>query len=74
MDSYSSSVAEDYRKIELASSMEANDILFKNISNLIEYRKHIAINIKKCTNEEQFKVLKPMFLESSEMLKQLLGI
>jgi len=74
MDSYSSSVAEDYRKIELASSMEANDILFKNISNLIEYRKHIAINIKKCNNEEQFKVLKPMFLESSEMLKQLLGI
>jgi hypothetical protein len=72
--SNTSSVAEDYAKIQKASIMEANDIIFKNISELIEYRKKVAIDILKCKDEETSKNLRNVYERSEWHIKQLLGL
>jgi RIO-like serine/threonine protein kinase len=72
--SNTSSVAEDYAKIQKVSVMEADEFLFKNISQIIEYRKKVAIDIIKCQDEETAKNLRNVYERSEWHLKQLLGL
>jgi uncharacterized protein (UPF0210 family) len=72
--SNTSAVAQDYEKIQKASVMEADEILFKNISQMIEYRKKVAIDIIQCNDEETSKNLRNVYERSEWHLKQLLGL
>jgi len=72
--SNTSAVADDYFKIQKASTMELDEILLKNISKMIEYRKKVAIEIINCKDEEASKNLKNVYERSEWHLKQLLGL
>ena len=67
-------VTQEYEKIQKASVMIADDILFKNISQMIEYRKKVAIEIIKNQDEEINKALRNVYERSEWHLKQLLGL
>lgn len=64
----------DYEKILRASVMEADEILFKNISQMIGYRKKVAIDILQCNDEETAKNLSNVYERSEWHLKQLLNL
>ena len=68
------SVAENYEKIQKASAMVANYILFSNISQLVEYRRNVAIDMLKCQDEETHKALQSVYERSEYHLKQLLAL
>lgn len=63
-----------YEKILRASVMEADEILFKNISQMIGYRKKVAIDILQCNDEETAKNLSNVYERSEWHLKQLLNL
>lgn len=69
-----SSVAVNYNKIINAASMKADEILFKNISQLIEYRKEIAIAIIQCEDEDTHKNLRNVYRSVETSLKKILEL
>lgn len=64
----------DKERIQNASLMEVDEILFKNITQLIEYRKMVAIDILKSQDEETNINLRNMYDRAEWHLKQLLGL
>lgn len=72
--SKSASVVENYEKIHKASVMEANEILFKNLSKLIENRRNVAINMLSAPDEQSYKTLKDVFDYTQDNIKKLLLI
>lgn len=64
----------DKERIQNASLMEVDEILFKNITELIEYRKMVAIDILKSQDEETTINLRNMYDRAEWHLKQLLGL
>lgn len=67
-------VAEDYSKIQKAAVMSCDDFLFKNISQIVEYRKRVAQDIIDCKDEETTKNLRNIYERSEWHLKELLGL
>lgn len=63
----------DKERIQNASLMEVDEILFQNITQLIEYRKMVAIDILKSQDEETTINLRNMYDRAEWHLKQLLG-
>lgn len=68
------SVVANYEKIQRASVMEADEFLFKNISQIIEYRKKVAIDMINCNNDDTYKNLQNVYERSEWHLKELLGL
>ena len=68
------SVAEDFEKIQRASVMSCEENLLKNISQMLEYRKFVAIDIIKCKDEQTIKNLRNVYDRSEWHLKQLLSL
>lgn len=64
----------DKERIQNASVMEVDEILFQNITQLIEYRKMVAIDILKSQDEETTINLRNMYDRAEWHLKQLLGL
>lgn len=64
----------DKERIQNASVMEVDEILFQNITELIEYRKMVAIDILKSQDEETNINLRNMYDRAEWHLKQLLGL
>lgn len=64
----------DKERIQNASLMEVDEILFQNITQLIEYRKMVAIDILKSHDEETNINLRNMYDRAEWHLKQLLGL
>lgn len=68
------SSAQDNQKIQKASVMVADEILFKNIAQLIEYRKKVAIDFLECKDENTRKEIRSVYENSEIQLRQILGI
>jgi hypothetical protein len=68
------STLENYEKIIKASIMEADEILFKNLSNRIEFRKKCAIEMLNCKDEQVYENLKNTYDWVELEMKKLLGI
>ena len=65
---------EDYKKILRATIMTNDEILNKNLNQLLEYRKMVAINLLDNNLDENHKLHIDMYNRSQQMLKDLLAI
>lgn len=72
--SNTSSQVEIFERIKKASVMEADQVLFGNISEMIKYRKKIAIEILNCKDEEIMKNLNNIYDRADWHLRQLIGL
>lgn len=70
--SNTSAVAEDYIKIQKAAVMSCDEWLFKNITQMVEYRKKVAQDIINCKDEETTKNLRNIYERFEWHLKELL--
>ena len=67
-------VAEDFSRIKKAAGISCNELLFKNIGDILEYRKKVAHDIINCADDERIKILRNVFEHTGGHLKELLGI
>lgn len=68
------STNEDLLRLNMASVIVVNDILFSNISELIECRRKVAVDMLKCHDNDTYKVLLNIFERVDYHLKQLLAL
>jgi hypothetical protein len=64
----------EFEKLQKAKIMVGDDILFKNISQLLEYRREIAIKMNSVTDEKLYKDINSMYDYVNQQLKELLAI
>ena len=72
--SNTSAVAEDYSKIQKAAVMSCDEWLFKNIAQMVEHRKRVALDIINCKDKETTKNLRSVYERSEWHLKELLEL
>jgi len=66
-------ISENYLNIQRSIVMKADEILFNNITKIIELRKEIALRFNLCT-DEQYKILQDEYDFCNNKLKELLAI
>jgi hypothetical protein len=64
----------EFEKLQKAKIMVGDGILFKNISQLLEYRREVAIKMDSVTDETVYEDFNFMYEYANQQLKELLAI
>ncbi len=72
--SNTAAAVQDYEKIQKSAVMEADEILFKNIAQLIEHRREVATRMISSRGDDIYNELRRIYEYNEYVLKQLLNL